>query len=100
MTYLNIKMNKRARKKRLSRLRKKIRFLFLKNIRGETLHCLQCSPFVFLRMYFSRRMRFMNSLKQSYLIGNKSLPLVGITGFIMGLVLTIQSAPYLNAVRR
>ena len=34
-------------------------------------------------------------LKQSYLIGYKSLPLVGITGFIMGLVLTIQSRPTL-----
>jgi len=34
-------------------------------------------------------------LKQSYLIGNKSLLLVGITGFIMGLVLTIQSRPTL-----
>jgi phospholipid/cholesterol/gamma-HCH transport system permease protein len=32
-------------------------------------------------------------LKQCYLIGNKSLGLVGITGFIMGLVLTIQSRP-------
>jgi phospholipid/cholesterol/gamma-HCH transport system permease protein len=35
-------------------------------------------------------------LKQSYLIGNRSLPLVGITGFIMGLVLTIQSRPTLQ----
>ena len=34
-------------------------------------------------------------LKQSYIIGYKSLPLVGITGFIMGLVLTIQSRPTL-----
>lgn len=34
-------------------------------------------------------------MKQSYLIGYKSLPLVGITGFIMGLVLTIQSRPTL-----
>jgi phospholipid/cholesterol/gamma-HCH transport system permease protein len=32
-------------------------------------------------------------LKQSYIIGCKSLPLVGITGFIMGLVLTIQARP-------
>lgn len=32
-------------------------------------------------------------LKQSYLTGYKSLALVGITGFIMGLVLTIQSRP-------
>lgn len=34
-------------------------------------------------------------LKQSYLIGFKSFGLVGITGFIMGLVLTIQSRPTL-----
>jgi phospholipid/cholesterol/gamma-HCH transport system permease protein len=32
-------------------------------------------------------------IKQCYATGNKSLPLVGITGFIMGLVLTIQSRP-------
>lgn len=35
------------------------------------------------------------TLKQSYLIGYKSLVLVGITGFIMGLVFTIQSRPTL-----
>jgi phospholipid/cholesterol/gamma-HCH transport system permease protein len=34
-------------------------------------------------------------LKQSYLIGNRSLSLVAITGFIIGLVLTIQSRPTL-----
>ncbi len=34
-------------------------------------------------------------LKQCYIIGYKSLPLVGITGFIMGVVLTIQSRPTL-----
>jgi phospholipid/cholesterol/gamma-HCH transport system permease protein len=34
-------------------------------------------------------------LRQSFLIGYKSLPLVGITGFIIGLVLTIQSRPTL-----
>lgn len=33
--------------------------------------------------------------KQSYVIGCKTFPLVGITGFIMGLVLTIQSRPTL-----
>ncbi len=32
-------------------------------------------------------------LRQCYAIGYKSLPLVSITGFIMGLVLTIQSRP-------
>jgi phospholipid/cholesterol/gamma-HCH transport system permease protein len=34
-------------------------------------------------------------IKQSFLIGYKSLPLIGITGFIIGLVLTIQSRPTL-----
>ena len=34
-------------------------------------------------------------IKQSYVIGYKSLPLICITGFIMGLVLTIQSQPTL-----
>lgn len=34
--------------------------------------------------------------KQCYVVGCRSLPLVGITGFIMGLVLTIQSRPTLQ----
>src|SRR6185369_13474805 len=38
---------------------------------------------------------FKEVLKQSYEIGNKSLPLVGITAFIIGLVLTLQSRPTL-----
>lgn len=35
-------------------------------------------------------------LRQCYLVGNKSLPLIGLTGFIMGLVLTIQLRPNLE----
>lgn len=38
---------------------------------------------------------FIELMKQSFLIGYRSLPLVGITAFIMGLVLTIQSRPTL-----
>ena len=38
---------------------------------------------------------FHELLKQSYLIGYKSLPLTGITAFIVGLVLTIESRPTL-----
>lgn len=34
-------------------------------------------------------------LKQAYLVGYKSFPLVAVTGFIIGLVLTIQSRPTL-----
>lgn len=38
---------------------------------------------------------FNELIRQSFLIGYKSLPLIGITGFIIGLVLTIQSRPTL-----
>ncbi len=38
---------------------------------------------------------FNEVIKQSFIIGYKSLSLVGITGFIIGLVLTIQSRPTL-----
>lgn len=38
---------------------------------------------------------FKEFLRQSYKIGYKSIPLVAITGFIMGLVLTLQSRPTL-----
>ncbi len=38
---------------------------------------------------------FSEFLKQSFLIGYKSLPLVSVTAFIMGLVMTIQSRPTL-----
>lgn len=34
-------------------------------------------------------------IRQCYLIGYKTLPIVGVTGFIMGLVLTIQTRPTL-----
>jgi len=54
---------------------------------------------IFVGRYFSELVRppyeWKELIKQSYLIGYKSLPLVGITGFIMGLVLTIQSRPTL-----
>ncbi len=36
-------------------------------------------------------------LRQCYVVGLKSLPLIGITGFILGLVLTMQSRPTLAA---
>jgi phospholipid/cholesterol/gamma-HCH transport system permease protein len=42
---------------------------------------------------FSRDFEFKEFLRQCFEIGNKSLPLIAITGAIMGLVLTIQSRP-------
>jgi phospholipid/cholesterol/gamma-HCH transport system permease protein len=44
---------------------------------------------------FSRDFEFKEFLRQSFKIGYKSLPLISVTGFIMGLVLTIQARPSL-----
>jgi len=44
---------------------------------------------------FSRDFEFKEFLRQCFHIGYKSLPLISVTGAIMGLVLTIQSRPVL-----
>jgi phospholipid/cholesterol/gamma-HCH transport system permease protein len=49
-----------------------------------------------IKSTFSFSFEFQEFLKQCYEIGNRSFPLVAITGAIMGLVLTIQSRPVLN----
>jgi phospholipid/cholesterol/gamma-HCH transport system permease protein len=47
----------------------------------------------FFAEVFKPRFEFGELLRQSYIIGNKSLSLVGVTAFILGLVLTIQLRP-------
>lgn len=49
----------------------------------------------FFREAIKRPFEFNELLRQSYNMGNKSLLLVGITGFIIGLVLTLQTRPTL-----
>ncbi len=49
----------------------------------------------FFKEASQRRQELEEFLRQCYWVGYKSLPLVGITAFIMGLVLTIQSRPTL-----
>lgn len=49
----------------------------------------------FFKELFKPPYEFNELMKQSFLIGYRSLPLVAITGFIIGLVLTIQSRPTL-----
>jgi phospholipid/cholesterol/gamma-HCH transport system permease protein len=49
----------------------------------------------FLKEAFKPPFEFKEFFRQCYSIGFKSLPLVAITGFIMGLVLTLQSRPTL-----
>ncbi|MFT5754795.1 MAG: phospholipid/cholesterol/gamma-HCH transport system permease protein [Flavobacterium sp.] len=50
----------------------------------------------FFKELFSKPFEFKELLRQCYNMGNKSLGLVLITGFIIGLVLTIQSRPTLE----
>ena len=49
----------------------------------------------FFREVFRPPYEFSELVRQSYRIGYQSMPLVGITGFIMGVVLTLQSRPTL-----
>ena len=57
----------------------------------------QLSAFVirFFKEGFKPRNEWEELFKQAFINGYKSLPLVGITAFIMGLVLTVQSRPTL-----
>ena len=49
----------------------------------------------YFRQALSPPFEFNELLRQCYLIGNRSLLLVGVTGFILGLVFTLQSRPTL-----
>jgi phospholipid/cholesterol/gamma-HCH transport system permease protein len=49
----------------------------------------------FFREVLKPQFEFSEFLRQCFYIGNKSLPLVAITAFIMGLVITMQSRPTL-----
>lgn len=51
----------------------------------------------FFREAFRPRFEWRELIRQSYLNGYLSLPLVAVTAFIMGLVLTIQSRPTLES---
>jgi phospholipid/cholesterol/gamma-HCH transport system permease protein len=47
----------------------------------------------FFRQWFKPRYEIAEIMRQAYVIGYQSLPLVGLTAFIMGLVLTMQLRP-------
>ena len=70
---------------------------FTKNIANFFIEIGALSRFAgrFFRELFSRPFEFREFLKQCYQMGNKSLLLVGVTGFILGLVFTLQSRPTL-----
>ena len=50
----------------------------------------------FFRQLFKRPFEFKEFIRQCYYIGNRSLLLVAVTGFIIGLVFTLQSRPTLQ----
>ena len=49
----------------------------------------------FFKEVFTRPFEFKELMRQCYQMGNKSLVLVGVTGFILGLVMTLQTRPTL-----
>jgi phospholipid/cholesterol/gamma-HCH transport system permease protein len=63
---------------------------FLTNVADSFLFIFQV-----LKETFSRNFEFKEFLHQCFKIGYKTLPLISVTGIIMGLVLTIQSRPAL-----
>jgi len=68
-----------------------------KNVRNFFFEIGDLSDFAlrYFRELFSRPFEFGELLRQCYKIGNQSLLLVGVTGFILGLVFTLQSRPTL-----
>ncbi|NND08481.1 MAG: ABC transporter permease [Saprospiraceae bacterium] len=62
--------------------------IFLAETGALTRFCFQ-----FFRELFHPPFEFREFLRQCYLLGNKSIFLVTITGFIMGVVLTLQTRP-------
>src|SRR3989344_8966960 len=78
----------------VSAINKTIENNSLQNFFLEVFLVTKFAGYFFLNL-FKRPYEFNELIKQSYIIGYKSLPLVGTTGFIMGLVLTMQSRPTL-----
>lgn len=68
--------------------------IYLKNIFSDAGNVFLFST-RFFREVFKPPYEIKEFIRQCYYIGYKSLPLVAITGFIMGLVLTLQSRPTL-----
>ena len=78
----------------LSFIKYKILVIYFKNIFNDT-GDITLFTLRFFKEVFTPPFEIKEFIRQCYVIGYKSLPLVGITGFIMGLVLTLQSRPTL-----
>ncbi|HTA83490.1 MAG TPA: ABC transporter permease [Bacteroidia bacterium] len=71
--------------------------LFIPVVRGFFVKTGLLTKFIirFFKEVFVPPYEFGEFARQCYAVGYKSIPLVGITGFIMGLVLTVQARPTL-----
>jgi phospholipid/cholesterol/gamma-HCH transport system permease protein len=69
-----------------------------KNIKSFFIEIGELSLFAqrFFTELFTRPFEFKELLRQCYKIGNQSILLVGVTGFIIGLVMTLQTRPTLE----
>lgn len=67
------------------------------NVRSFLIELGELSYFAgrFFKELFTRPFELKELLRQCYQMGNKSLMLVGVTGFILGLVMTLQTRPTL-----
>lgn len=72
-------------------------FTFKENISSFFIEIGELAAFAgrFFREVFSRPFEYREFLKQCYNMGNKSFFLVAVTGFILGLVFTLQTRPTL-----
>lgn len=70
---------------------------FLNNLKSFFIEIGELSLFAhrFFKESISKPFEFKELLRQCYNMGNRSLVLVGVTGFILGLVFTLQSRPTL-----
>jgi len=70
---------------------------FLNNLKSFFIEIGELSLFAqrFFKEAISKPFEFKELLRQCYNMGNRSLVLVGVTGFILGLVFTLQSRPTL-----
>src|ERR1700757_3391608 len=91
---INLKIENKAMAEKIANLSEHSHIKALKGFFIEIAD-LTMFTFRFFKEAVKPRYEIKEFIRQAYLIGYKSFPLIAITGFIMGLVLTIQSRPTL-----
>jgi phospholipid/cholesterol/gamma-HCH transport system permease protein len=91
---INLKIENKAITEKIAKLTE---HQHMKNLKSFFIEVADLTMFTlrFFKEAVKPRYEFKELVRQAYLIGYKSFPLVAITGLIMGLVLTIQSRPTL-----